>query len=128
MDEEEVIAGGDIAREDVVDALEDTDNVDALSLVTEYYVQLNGKDDSIAAKIKNATKCAELIFKAKRYEEVNIWLDEVATLISDEYGPDSEAYMSFTEDEELEALRMKASDRSLGDEEEEEEDYNSDDE
>ena len=127
MDEEEIIAGGDIAREDVVDALEDTDNTDALSLVTEYYVQVNGKNEGVATKIKTARKCAELIFKAKRFEEVNIWLDEIATLISDEYGPDSEEYMAFTEDEELEALRMKASDRSLGDEEEEE-DYNDDDE
>jgi hypothetical protein len=127
MDEEEVIAGGDIAREDVVDALEDTDNEDALSLVTEYYVQVNGKDDAIATKIRNARKCAELIFKAKRFEEVNIWLDEIATIISDEYGPDSEEYMAFTEDEELETLRMNASDRSLGDEEEED-DYNDDDE
>lgn len=126
MDEDEVI-GGDIAKEDVVDALEDTDNDGALSLVTEFYVQVNGKDDAIAAKIKNARKCAELIFKAKRYEEVNIWLDEIATLISDEYGPDSEACMAFTEDEELETMRMNASDRSLG-EEEEEEDYGDNDE
>ena len=128
MDEEEVIAGGDIAREDVVDALEDTDNADALALVTEYYVQVNGKADGVATKIKTARKCAELIFKAKRYEEVNIWLDEIATLISDEYGPDSEEYMAFTEDEELEAMRMKASDRSLGDEEEEEDEYGDNDE
>lgn len=124
MDEEE-ITGGDIAREDVVDALEDIDNDGALSLVTEYYVQENGKDSGIEKKIKNAKKCAELIFKAKRFEEVNIWLDEIATEISDEYGPDSEEYMAFTENEELETLRMNASDRSLGDEEEE--DYGDDD-
>lgn len=124
MDEEEVI-GGDIAREDVVDALEDIDNDSALMLVTEYYVQENGRDGDIETKIKNAKKCAELIYKAKRYEEVNIWLDEIATEISDEFGPDSEEYMAFTENEELETLRMNASDRSLGDEEEE--DYGDDD-
>lgn len=124
MDEEEV-TGGDIAREDVVDALEDIDNDSALMLVTEYYVQENGRDGDIETKIKNAKKCAELIYKAKRYEEVNIWLDEIATEISDEFGPDSEEYMAFTENEELETLRMNASDRSLGDEEEE--DYGDDD-
>lgn len=126
MDEDEV-TGGDIAREDVVDALEDLDNDGALMLLSEYFYQLNGKEATILNKIKNAKKCAELVYKAKRYEEVNIWLDEIATEISDEYGPDSEEYMAFTEDEDLETLRMNASDRSLGDEEEEE-DYDNDDE
>lgn len=126
MDEDEV-TGGDIAREDVIDALEDLENDGALMLCTEYYYQLNGKGADIEAMIKNAKKCAELIYKAKRYEEVNIWLDEIATEISDAHGPDSEEYMAFTENEELETLRMNASDRSLGDEEEEE-DYDNDDE
>ncbi len=126
MDEDEV-TGGDIAREDVVDALEDLENDGALMLLSEYFYQLNGKEATILNKIKNAKKCAELVYKAKRYEEVNIWLDEIATEISDEYGPDSEEYMAFTEDEDLETLRMNASDRSLGDEEEEE-DYDNDDE
>ena len=125
MDEEEI--KGDIVKEDVIDALEDTSNEDALMLLTEYYYQENGKKASIDTKIKNATKCAELIYKAKRYEDVGIWLDEVATEVSDSEGPDSDAYMSFTENEELETIRMNAGDRALG-EEEEDDDYGDDDE
>jgi hypothetical protein len=126
MDEDEVVKG-DIVKEDVVDALEDTSNEDALMLLTEFFYQENGKGPTMETKLKNARKCADLIWKAKRYEDVNIWLDQIATEVSDEYGPDSDEYMSFTEDEELETLRMNASDRSLG-EEEEEEDFTDDDE
>ena len=125
MDEDEVEAG-DITREDVVDAIEDAENAEALNLLTEYYTQSNAKGAAIGKKISNAKKCAQMLYDAKRYEDVLVWLDVVATNISDKEGPDSEAYMAFTEDEDLEALRMKATDKSLGDEEEEE--YEDDDE
>ena len=68
-----------------------------------------------------------MLYDGKRYEDVVVWLDTIATVISDSDGPESEAYMAFTEDEALETLKLKASDKSLGDEEEED-DYEDDDE
>ncbi len=125
MDEDEVEAG-DITREDVSDAIGDEENAEALNILTEYYTQLNGMVGAIHQQVGNAKKCAQMLFDAKRYEDVLVWLDLIATNISDKEGPDSDAYMTFTEDEDLEALRMKATDKSLGDEEEEE--YEDDDE
>ena len=126
MDEETENVGS-ITREDVVDAIEDEENGEALNLLTEYYEQLSGKGSSVEKRVTNAKKCAQLLYDAKRYEDVLVWLDLIATSISDKEGPDSEAYMAFTEDEDLEALRMKATDKSLGDEEEVD-DYEDDDE
>ena len=127
MDEEaEDVVGGGVTREDVVDAIEDEENGEALNLLTEYYEQMSGKGVATGKRVINAKKCAQLLYDAKRYEDVHVWLDLVATNISDKEGPDSEAYMAFTEDEDLETLRMKATDKSLGDEEEEE--YEDDDE
>ena len=117
--DEEVENSGSITREDVVDAIGDEENGEALNLLTEYYEQMSGRGVSILKRVTNAKKCAQLLYDAKRYEDVLVWLDLISTNISDKEGPDSEAYMTFTEDEDLETLRMKASDKSLGDEEEE---------
>ena len=124
MDEEMEIAGN-ITRVDVVDALSDLENSDALTLLTQYYKELSGKGASIDKRIKNATVCTRLLLDAKRYEDVNVWLDDIATGISDKEGPDSEAYMAFTENEDLEEMRILAGDKSTG--EEEEEDFEVDD-
>ena len=126
MDEEENTSGT-IAKADVVDALQDLENDNALTLLTDYYSELCGPDGTAEKRIENAIVCGEMLYEAKRYEEVLVWLDEIATMISDEEGPDSEIYMAFTEDEDLEALRMKASDRAVGDEEDED-DYEIEDE
>ncbi len=125
MDDDNV-DGGSITRADVVDAIEEEGNGEALGLLTEYYEEQNGEDATIELRIKNARKCAQMLYDAKRYEDVLVWVDVIATNISDKEGPDSSAYMAFTENEDLEALRMKATDKSLGDEEEE--DYEDDDE
>lgn len=123
MDEDdEVMSSGGVTREDVIDAIEDEENDEALNLLTEYYEQMSGKGVAIAKQVTNAKKCAQMLYDAKRYEDVLVWLDLIATNISDKEGPDSEAYMAFTEDEDLENLRMKATDKSLGDEEEDYED------
>ena len=125
MDEDAIET--DIAKEDVVDAINDPENLGVLELLTDYYTALNKADKGIESMLKNARKSAQMLYDGKRYEEVVMWLDTTATVISDSDGPESEAYMAFTEDEALETLKLKASDKSLG-EEEEEEDYGDDDE
>ena len=125
MDEDTIDT--DIAKEDVVDAINDPENLGALELLTDYYTALNKADKGIESMLKNARKCAQMLYDGKRFEEVVMWLDTIATVISDADGPESEAYMAFTEDEKLEALKLKAADKSLG-EEEEEDDYADDDE
>ena len=118
----------DVTKEDVIDALSDAENTDALALVTAYYEAQNDEDGwKLSAQLKNSKVCAKLIYDAERYEDVALWLDMVATKISDEEGPDSEAYEAFASDEELEELRIKATDKSLGgDEEIKEDDYDDD--
>ena len=109
----------DVTKEDVIDALSDVENTDALALVTAYYEAQNDEDGwKLSAQLKNSKVCAKLIYDAERYEDVVVWLDMVATKISDEEGPDSEAYEAFASDEELEELRIKATDKSLGGDEE----------
>ena len=118
----------DITTEDVIDALTDLENESALDLLTSLYEKWSKEDgQTIEARIKYATRCAQMVYDAKRYEDVTLWLDTIATTISDEEGPDSEEYAAFVEDEGLETLRMKATDKVLGDEEEED-DYSDDDE
>ena len=126
MDEDIADVEG-IAKEDVLDAVNDPENTDALELLTDYYTALNKAGGGVEKMLKNARVCAQMLYDAKRYEEVSMWLDNIATVISDSDGPESEAYMAFTEDEKLEALKLKATDKSLG-EEEEEDDYGDDDE
>ena len=114
---------GEVREEDLIDALADTENAEALEMLTLYYDQEKGPGADIAKEIKTALMCAEMLYKAKRYEDVVAWLDEIATRVSDENGPDSEEYMEFAENEKLEELRSKATDRMFGyDEEEEDED------
>ena len=117
-----------IEREDVVDAINDPENNEPLGMLGLYFEQLNGDDADAGVLIKDALICAKMLFEAKRYEDVIAWLDGIATTLSDEKGPDSEIYMEFAESEDLEELRMKATDKIFGDEEEEEDDYNDDDE
>jgi len=115
----------DISTEDVVDALTDHENGEALDLVTQLYSNWSREDgQTIEARIKYATRCAQMIYDSKRYEDVVTWLDTIATKISDEDGPDSEEYAAFVEDEGLETLRMKATDKALGEDEEDDDDYN----
>ena len=125
MDEDTIDT--DIAKEDVVDAINDPEHLGALELLTDYYTALNKEGKGTESMLKNARKCAQMLYDGKRFEEVVMWLDTIATVISDSDGPESEAYMAFTEDEALETLKLKATDKSLG-EEEEEEDYGDDDE
>lgn len=117
-----------IEKEDVVDAINDPENHEALALLGLYFEQLHGENADANELIKDALVCAKMLFEAKRYEDVVAWLDEVATKLSDEHGPDSEIYMEFAESEDLEDLRMKATDKIFGDEEEEDDDYDDDDE
>jgi hypothetical protein len=118
-----------IAKEDVIDAANDPEQSDTLDLLTLYFEQECGESKDAAVIIKEAHDAAMILFDAKRYEDTVEWLDRVATKLSDEEGPDSELYMAFAESEELEDLRMKATDKIFGGEEEEEDDdYNNDDE
>ncbi len=126
MDEESTT--GDIAREDVIDALADPENEDALMILTEFYYQENGQDAAFEEKIENALECAKLLFDERRYGDVGIWLDEIGTEFSDQYGPDSDEYVAFTENEDLEALRMEATERAMNQEEESDDEYDDDDE
>lgn len=119
----------DITIEDVTDALADSENDGALDMLTALYERWVKEDGfTIEARIKYATRCAQMIYDAKRYEDVALWLDTIATQISDEEGPASEEYAAFVEDEGLETLRANATDRIFGDDEEEDDDYNDDDE
>jgi hypothetical protein len=127
MDEEEIIEGK-IAKEDVIDALEEVENEDALSLLLDYYGQLSGAKATAESRVAAARKCAKMLYDAKRYDDIQPFLDDVATAISDDEGPDSEAYALFIEDEELETIRMDATDRTLGAEEEEEDSFDDEDE
>ncbi len=118
-----------IVKEDVVDAANDPEQTDTLDLLTLYYEQECGDGKDAEVLIKEAKDAAMILFEAKRYEDTVEWLDRVATKLSDEEGPDSELYMAFAESEELEELKMKATDKIFGGEEEEEEDdYGDDDE
>lgn len=117
-----------IAKEDVVDAASDPEQADTLDLLTLYFEQECGESKDADVLIKEAKAAATILFEAKRYEDTVEWLDRVATKLSDEEGPDSELYMAFAESEDLEDLRMKATDKIFGGEEEEEDDYNDDDE
>ena len=119
----------DITIEDVTDALTDSENEGALDMVTALYEKWSKEDgQTIEARIKYATRCAQMVYDAKRHEDVVAWLDGIATKISDDEGPDSEEYAAFVEDEGLETLRANATDRIFGDDEEEDDDYNDDDE
>ncbi len=124
MDDEAQMDG--ISEADVLDAVEDIENTEAVPLMVQFYNELKGKDASVAAQVAHAKRCATMFYSAKRYEDMLVFLDLIATQISDNEGPDSEAYMAFTEDEALEDLRLKATDKSLGDEEDE--DYEIEDE
>ena len=126
MDEDTTDVEG-IAKEDVLDAINDPENQGAMELLTDYYTALNKQSGTLEKMLKNARACAQMLYDGKRYEEVVMWLDTIATVISDSDGPESENYMAFTEDEALETLKLKATDKSLGDEEEED-DYGDDDE
>lgn len=126
MDEDTIDVEG-IAKEDVLDAINDPENQGAMELLTDYYTALNKQSGSLEKMLKNARACAQMLYDGKRYEEVVMWLDTIATVISDSDGPESEAYMAFTEDEALENLKLKATDKSLGDEEEDD-DYGDEDE
>lgn len=126
MDEDTTVSGG-VTREDVIDALEDLENAEALNTVTEFYEELSaGK--SVGDRIKNVVRAAQMIYDAKRYEDTVVWLDMMGTKFSDSDGPDSDVYTAFVEDEDIESLRMKATDKALGDEEEEMDDFEDDDE
>lgn len=118
-----------IAEEDVVDAINDPESTDALELLELYYRQKIDDSKDADVLIANAKTCATMLFDAKRYEDVVEWLDTIATKLSDNEGPDSELYMQFAESDVLEELRMKATDKTFGDEEGEEEndDYDDDD-
>ncbi|GEM_PF-2354475 len=117
--DEEVTNIGDVTREDVTDIIQDGESESVLSLLSEYYFGLNGKNPAPEARVKNAIECATMLYKGKRYEDTIAWLDDIATQISDEEGPESDAYVLFTEDPDLETLRMDATDRIFGGDEEE---------
>ncbi len=118
-----------IVKEDVVDAAGDPEQTDTLDLLTIYFEQECAGSKDADVLIKEAKAAATILFEAKRYEDTVEWLDRVATKLSDEEGPDSELYMAFAESEDLEDLRMKATDKIFGGEEEEEDDdYDNDDE
>lgn len=117
----------EITREDVVDAIEDPENTGAFDLLTQYYDQQNSEGGAKDGVTKNALLVAQMLYDAKRYDDVQIWLDIIATRISDKEGPDSESYVAFTEDEDLEALRLKAADKSIGDEDMDDDDFGDDD-
>ena len=127
MDEDTIISGG-LTREDVTDAIEDEENHEALNILTQFYVELCGTGAKTDKKIKNVLRCAKMLYDAKRYEDTAVWLDMVGTKISDTDGPDSDIYAAFIEDEDIEALRMKATDKALGDEEVDEDEFGDDDE
>lgn len=111
----------EITQEDVIDALVDTENAEGLDLLTQFYEQHSKEGGfTIATRIKSAMRCAQMLYDAKRYEDVVAWLDTIATRISDEDGPDSEEYSAFVEDEGLDTLRMKATDKIFGEDEGEE--------
>ena len=112
-----------IEQEDVIDAIADPESSEALELLELYFAQLNGDREDSATLIKNALSCAQMLYDAKRYEDVVSWLDVIATNLSDEKGPDSEVYMEFAESEELEELKLKATDKIFGDEEEVDDDF-----
>ena len=119
-----------IAEEDMIDTINDPESTDALELLQLYFdQQCNGARDA-DTMIEQALTCASMLYEAKRYEDVVEWLDTIATRISDEEGPDSELYMSFAEDDRLEELKMKATDKIFGEDEQQddEDDYNDDDE
>jgi len=115
-----------ISEADVLDAVNDVENAEAVPLMVQFFNEINGKAPSLEMLISNAKRCATMFYDAKRYEDMLVLLDLIATQISDAQGPDSEAYMAFTEDEALEDLRLKATDKSLG--EEDDEDYEIEDE
>ena len=117
----------EITREDVVDAIADPENTGAFDLLTQYYDQQNSEGGAKDGVTKNALLVAQMLYDAKRYDDVQIWLDIIATRLSDKEGPDSESYVAFTEDEDLEALRLKAADKSIGDEEMDDDDFGNDD-
>lgn len=107
-----------IEVEDVIDAVNDPENGEATDLLTLYFEQLHDDGANADVLIRDALLCSKMLFDGKRYEETVAWLDEVATKLSDEQGPDSDIYMEFAESEELEEIRMKVTDKIFGDEEE----------
>jgi hypothetical protein len=120
------IVGG-VTQEDVVDAIDDVENMEALDMLTALWKQWNKEEGFTAEKaIANAKRCAQMLYGAKRYEDVVSWLDAIALEVSKQEGAESDAYSAFIESEDLENLRMKAFDKSI--EEEEEEEIDSDDE
>jgi hypothetical protein len=118
-----------IEKEDVIDAINDAEKTDTLELLGLYFEQENAGSKDAAVLIGNAKDAATMLYDAKRYEDVVEWIDLMATKLSDNEGPDSELYMAFAESEVLEELKMKATDKIFGAEDEvEEDDYDDNDE
>ena len=116
--DDQILSEG-ITQEDVVDALSDIENMGALDTLTDLWRQWNNEEGFTAERaIMNAKRCAQMIYDAKRYEDVVSWLDSTALEVSKQEGAESDAYSAFIESEDLENLRMKAFDKSTEEEEE----------
>jgi hypothetical protein len=116
-----------VTKEDVIDAVDElSDN--RLDLLTDYWQGLLDEnaelspDDLIATTLLSA----QILYSAKAYQDTLDWLDATGADIAKTYGEESDHYVRFVEDEDIEDLRMNALDKSSIEEEEEEDDFNED--
>lgn len=125
--DDQILAEDGLTQEDVTDAVNDTENLEALDLLTQLFKKWN-KEEGISAQgiIKNAKRCAQMLYDAKRYEDVVIWLDSATLEVAKKEGAESDTYSAFVESEDLENLRMKAFDKSTEEEEELDDDEDDD--
>ncbi len=116
-----------VSKEDVIDAIAE-ESEERLELLSELWRSMNEEGGTTPAKyVAHSLACAEMLYKAKAYQDTLDWLETIGEEIIKAEGEESEAYVAFSEDEDLETLRMNALDRS-GLEEEEEEEFSGDDE
>ena len=116
-----------ITKEDVIDAIDET-NENRLEMLTEYWQSLLEEDGTDAKHlVAHSLSCAKMLYAAKGYQDTLDWLDAIGLEIEKTHGAESDQYVAFIEDEDLENLRMNALDKSSI-EEEEAEDFGTDEE
>ena len=116
-----------VSKEDVIDAIAE-ESEERLELLSDYWKGLNEENGTSPEQyVAHSLACADMLYKAKAYQDTLDWLEAIGEEIIKAEGEESDAYVAFAEDEDLETMRMNALDRS-GLEEEEEEDFGDDDE
>ena len=103
-----------ITKEDIIDAIDET-NENRLEMLTEYWQSLLEEDGTDPKHlVAHSLSCAKMLYAAKGYQDTLDWLDAIGLEIAKTHGEESDQYVAFIEDEDLDvALRAYQANRAL---------------